>query len=238
MSCQIDINFDFRSDSPLNKDPDAYSPTLRNYHKLLWSKPLPNGHFFELVDTTPNVYLHNNSELGEFFLSSDAITHSYSKLRDISHIIRQVPNEEIDGFFAIGCTMGGYLIFPANKINNKMTINGSRGLNRKIKDRFDLTLECIRRYYTNESSPLSDTLQRYKKFFALFHDFKGYVEFFLLQDLVKKDFSSVKFHVPFNSFDDSPLPGSLDEYLMYKKNTIEFIKARGQRMFESIGQRL
>ena len=63
-----------------------------------------------------------------------------------------------------------------------MTINGARGVNGKIKDRFDLTLECIRRHYTSEKSPLSDTLQRYSPFFNLFENFQGYVDFFLLQD--------------------------------------------------------
>jgi len=67
MSTQIDIDFDFYSDTPPNKDPDSYSPTLRSYHKLLWSKSLPSGAEFKLVDTTPYVYLHHKSELGEFF---------------------------------------------------------------------------------------------------------------------------------------------------------------------------
>ena len=48
-----------------------------------------------------------------------------------------------------------------------MTINGARGVNHKIQDRFDLTLECIRRFYLNEFSPLKDTLNRYKTFFKL-----------------------------------------------------------------------
>ena len=65
-----------------------------------------------------------------------------------------------------------------------MTINGARGCNRKIGDRFDLTLECIRRHYQREESPLSRTLSSYREFFELFGDFRGYVEFFLLQDLV------------------------------------------------------
>ena len=37
----IDITFDFRSDTPPEKDPDKYSATLPSYHKLLWSKSLP-----------------------------------------------------------------------------------------------------------------------------------------------------------------------------------------------------
>ncbi len=63
----IDITFDFRLDTPEGKDPDAHSPTLRRYHKLLWSKPLPNGVVFTLDDTTPRVYLHHRSEKGEYF---------------------------------------------------------------------------------------------------------------------------------------------------------------------------
>ena len=38
----IDITFDFRTDTPTGTDPDALSPTLRSYHKFLWSKPLPD----------------------------------------------------------------------------------------------------------------------------------------------------------------------------------------------------
>ena len=109
-----------------------------------------------------------------------------------------------------------------------------RGLSAKIKDRFDLTLESIRLYYSNQSSPLSGTFERYSDFFELFVDFKGYVEFFLLQDLVAEDFASVRFHLPFTSFDNSPLPNDAGEYLEYKNNTIRFIKARNLRLMESV----
>jgi hypothetical protein len=46
----LDIGFDFRTDAG-GKDPDSHSPTLRNYHRLLWSKPLPSGEFFDLSDS-------------------------------------------------------------------------------------------------------------------------------------------------------------------------------------------
>ena len=173
MSTQLDINFDFYSDTPPNKDPDSYSPTLRSYHKLLWSKPLPNGALFDFLDSTPDGYLHHESELGEFFFSSDAITHSYKHVIRMAHVISQIPPEEVDSLFRHGSTIGAYIIFPSNKINNKPTINGMRGINSKIKDRFDLTLESIRLFYYNQPSPLSDTFQRYLDFFKLFVDFKG-----------------------------------------------------------------
>ena len=73
----IDIAFDFRSDTPPGKDADTCSPTLRRYHQLLWSKPLPSGELFELDVTAPPYYLHHRSELGEFWLSSDAVVPTF-----------------------------------------------------------------------------------------------------------------------------------------------------------------
>ena len=159
MRNQINVNFDFYSDTPAGKDPDSFSPTLRRYHKLLWSKHVPNGSYFDLTDTKPKVYLRHQSSLGDFSLSSDSIGHTYSKLISMSHIINQVPSTEMDSFFLVCSTIGGYIIFPSNKVDNKMTINGSLCMNRYIRDRFDLTLECIRLNYLRENSPLSATLQ-------------------------------------------------------------------------------
>ena len=227
---KIDTNFDFRSDTPPGKDPDALSPTLRSYHKLLWSKPLPSGVVFELIDTTAQVYLHHYSELGEFFLSSDTVVPSFTREHKIAHIINQIPADELVAFNTIGYTIGGMMVFPGNRIDRKMTINGGRGFHPRIKDRFDLTVECIRRHYSNGNSPLGVTLERYTDFFSLFEDFRGYVEFFLLQDMVAKDFSSVKFFLPFDDFNTSPLPASKEAYIAYKQHTIEFIKARNRRI--------
>jgi hypothetical protein len=53
------------------------------------------------------------------------------------------------------------MIFPANKVDRKQTINGARGFHPRISDRFVLTLECIRRHYIGEPSPLAQTLARY-----------------------------------------------------------------------------
>ena len=81
-----------------------------------------------------------------------------------------------------------------------MNINGARGTNSKINDRFDLTLECIRRYYFRKESPLQEVLLRYSDFFELFENFKGYVDFFLLQDLVSNNYETINFYLPFDNF--------------------------------------
>ena len=229
----IDIHFDVFSDTPKGKDPDSYSVTLRKYHQILWSKPLPNGIRFDLDDDTPRL-LHHKSELGEFFLSSDAIGHTYKNVKKMAHIVNQITPDEMNSFFSLCSTIGAFIMFPSKKIDNKMTINGARGINHKIQDRFDLTLECIRSFYLKEKSPLSDTLERYSQFFNLFDNFKGYVDFFLLQDLVEENYSAIKFWHPFNGFDYSPLPKNIEEYQAYKINVIDFLTARNQRILISI----
>ena len=229
----IDINFDFYSDTPKNKDPDSFSPRLRKYHQVLWSKPLPSGVNFHLDLNTPKL-LHHISELGEFFLSSDSIGHTYSEWKRMSHIIGEFELKELKPFYFTCSTIGAYLIFPAKRIDNKMTINGARGVNHKIHDRFDLTLECIRRFYLKEKSPLSDVLERYANFFNLFDNFRGYVDFFLLQDLVEKDYLAIKFWSVFDYFDSaSRIPNNKEEYLRYKTKVIDFVNARGQRMLKT-----
>ena len=225
----IDITFDFRSDTPPALDPDAFSPTLRRYHQLLWSKPLPSGAPFMLDVTTPQC-LHHRSELGEFWLSSDGVIPSFTRWSRMAHVIDQIPEVEREEFVRITYTIGGMMVFPANQIDRKPTINGARGLNARIADRFDLTVECIRRHCLDEPSPLSDTLARYADFFALFGDFAGYVDFFHLQDLVNEDTSTVKFFTPFQDFTASPLPVTLDAYLSYRQRAIRFVESRNRRI--------
>ena len=229
----IDIHFDVFSDTPKGKDPDSYSATLRKYHQILWSKPLPNGIRFDLDDDTPRL-LHHKSELGEFFLSSDAIGHTYKNVKKMAHIVNQITPDEMNSFFSLCSTIGAFIMFPSKKIDNKKTINGARGINHKIQDRFDLTLDCIRSFYLKEKSPLSDTLERYSQFFNLFDNFKGYVDLFLLQDLVEENYSSIKIWHPFNGFDYYPLPKKIVEYQEYKINVIDFFTARNPRILISI----
>jgi len=233
MSETIEITFDFRSDTPPGRDPDTFSPTLRNYHRLLWSKPLPSGAPFDLdVAVRPPYYLHHHSDLGEFWLSSDAVVATFSRAGDLADVIAQVPPEKTKEFKRLGYTIGGMMVFPANRIDGRMTINGARGFHPRIRDRFDLTVECIRRHYANRSSPLSKPLAGYADFFRLFGDFAGYVDFFHLQDLVDEDTSMVRFFTPFEDFTApfSPLPRPLDAYIAYREAAMKFIGARNHRI--------
>ena len=84
--------------------------------------------------------------------------------------------------------------------------------------------------YAGEESPLSETLERYVSFFNLFIDFRGYVNFFFLQDLVNEDYKSINFWCLFDNFLSSPLPKNVSEYNSYKKQVIDFIDKRNQRI--------
>lgn len=226
----IDVDFDMRSDAN-GRDPDRYSPTLREYHRVFWSKPLPNGERFELSDAWPQGYLKHESELGSFRLTSDTILRTFVKHSKMQHIIQQIPPEQRAQFSRRGYTIGGFLVFPGNKIDNKYTINQARGVHPRIEDRIDLTLECIRRHYRRESSPLAEALARYTDFFALFGDFRGYVEFFLLQDLVTEDSAAVRFFLPFEGFRVTPaLPENLGDYLEFRESMLTWIERRNQRI--------
>jgi hypothetical protein len=230
MSTFIDTTFDAYSDTPAGRDPDSYSPTLRRYHQKLWSKRLPDGSLFRLSTEHRGAYLHHKSPRGEVSLSSDSIGHTYRYVKAMAPIIEKMPAAELDAFFSTCSTVGAYIIFPSKRVDGKPTINGARGLHWQIRDRFDLTLECIRRHYRNEDSPLSVTLTRYADFFELFGSFEGYANFFLLQDLVNDGGEAVKFFNPFESFDASPLWKTVEDYRLYKDALVAFITARNDRI--------
>ena len=89
----------------------------------------------------------------------------------------------------------------------------------------DLTLECIRRYYLNLDSPLADTLSRFQDFFTLFSDFRGYVKYFLLDDLVTDDLA-VRFFMPFDDFRSPSVPRDVVNYQEYQRRSLDFVGSR------------
>jgi len=227
----IDTNFNMYSDAN-GGDPDATSPTLRKYHKCLWSKTLPSGERFELQDDKPGYYLFHSSTLGDFSLGSDAITHSYKNQMKKKWLTTQIPME-VQDLFDQGSTIGGYLIFPNRQVERNHTINQARGISRLIDDRFDLTLECIKRFYFNEPSPLEETFMRYASFFRLFETFENYIHFFLLNDLVDQH-GEVKFYLPFDNFQSPPKFKNKEDYAIYKKGAVKFINSRNRRIVEYV----
>lgn len=226
----IDITFDFRKDSKCG-DPDTDSQELYNAHKILWNKALPSGKILEINiinDQYGRMLLKNNQYMN--FSSDRMFPHFDGKYNGLFN--GWLNSEEIELLKNRVRTIGGHIVFPAHK-KDGFTINQARGVNRKIGDRFDLTLECIRRFYINEKSPLYNALNRYKEFFDLFVDFNKYVDFFLLQDFINAQ-NQIKFVLPFDDFVRSPLPQNSDEYRQYKDKTIEVIEKRNSRISKNV----
>lgn len=232
----IDTDFDFRTDAR-GQDPDKASRALRTHHRLLWSKPLPCGRLFDLSDVKPGRYLHHVSDLGEFTLASDSVLPTYVGHKAMQSLLAEFSEQNLADFVRLTYTIGGMLVFPANKVGGKMTINGARGCSARLADRFDLTLECIRRHYAGQASPLDETLARYADFFALFGDFAGYCDFFLLQDLLTAD-GAVGFFLPFDDFASKPKPDNAKAYQHFREATSAFVIARNRRIADYASQHL
>lgn len=229
---RIDIDFDYWADmnpglsvwgAKGSRDPDSKSKPLQAAHQLLWTKPLPNGKMFDLQPVQGT-----QLQWSKFRLSSDSISNSYISSSRMRQIVGDAKHHA-EELFDYGSKIGAYTLFPAYRVEGKNTINGARGMNLKIDDRMDLTLEAIRRLYTGEKSPLTEVLERYVDFFELFVDFQHYVDFWLLNDLVDEQYR-VKFFLPFDKFSRNGAPVNVNEYIQLKNDTVLFLDARTNRM--------
>lgn len=227
----IDPSFDFRTDAG-GGDPDTASRTLQRYHHLLWSKQLPSGEAFRLAPSaTRPYYLHHESDLGKFWLTSDSVLATFTRRSEMQPIISELPAADIMALDTITYTIGGMVLWPGNQIAGKWTINQARGCIHRIADRFDLTVECVRRHYLGDTThPLADVFDRYRDFFDLFGSFAGYVEFWLLDDLVDAG-GRVRLFLPSDDFTAPPVPQTLGDYLTYCERTLEFVAARNERIY-------
>ena len=64
----------------------------------------------------------------------------------------------------------------------------------------------------------------------MFVDFRGYVDFFLLQDLVTDDYDTIRFFMPFDNFEPPSIPKDLESYTEFRRRTIEFVTSRNCRI--------
>lgn len=229
----LDVGFDFRSDAPPGTDPDATSPTLRRYHAALWSRPLPGGQHFTLDTDHSWRYLSHTSELGDFALSSDTCVPSFLGWKRMDETLQGVPLRQQRSFQRHRYTIGSMMIWPSTTVEGAGTINGMRGLNSRVADRFDLTLECVRRHYDGESNPLEKVLTANRSYFDLFESFSGFIESFELQDLADPTTGTVRFMMPFNDFDGPGHPRDAEEYKSYMKEARRFLTARNSRIAAS-----
>lgn len=151
-------------------------------------------------------------------------------------VLAEIPPDEVSAFSDLGCTVGAYVVFPPQVHRDgkwRRSINQARETNGKIRDRFDLTLECIRRQYAGLDCPLSESFAWHDAFFDFFGFFSGYTDHFLLNDGVTTDYAAGDFLKYGDAFDGDPLPaGATDEYREYMRRSMEVIRARNARINE------
>ena len=238
----IDTSFDFTTDTEgfwdgfwerknglgyCGNDPDSCSARLREYHRILWSRELPNGQVMDLKEGYGNDYLVWD---GRRF-ASDSVTTGFRYERCRPLLERVAASMEdyrgwMESVIRRTYTIGGSIIFP----KHRNSINQIRGSNRCIADRWDLTLECIRRFYEGEESPISWCLEQDRWFFDLFEDFRGYVDFFFLQDCVSRDCSEVRMWLDTEPFQKDPFPRDVDEYMGWIGCNLDFVEKRNRRI--------
>lgn len=242
----IDVSFDFTSDTPNfwkgfwdrkdglgagGADPDAKSQTMRDYHQFLWSKPLPNGEVMELEQSS-KYYMRYK----DLYFGSDSITATFRYYRNrelLDKVAQVVPDYKafVENYLHELYQIGGEMLLPSFS----WCLNQARGCSRRICDRWDLTLECIKRYYEGTQSPLTKCLEKpaNRQFFSLFVDFRGFVDFFFLQDLVDEDYN-VKFWYDTPLFQVDPMPDNVEDYLHFVQTQLTFVKDRNRRIQEYI----
>lgn len=189
-----------RTSAGMQRDPDAWQQELRESHRILWSRPLPNGAVWSFK-AKPKWYLKRIGPQGdeptEWSVGSDnfATTHTNA----LPALAAAIPRYE-SGHLHDFCTIGGYIVFPNGRTQTratkaparKWTLNQAKGCERRISDRFDLTLEAIRLYFAGsverKKNPIGDVLDAYGWFFDCFGQgvdgFNAYVDYFFLTPMV------------------------------------------------------
>jgi hypothetical protein len=222
-------------------DPDVCSEILHGYHKLLWSRPLPDGPRFRLVDVRgQGRYLELVPEVEgnkkTFWLRSDAVMPTYTRWtrEPVAELCKQINPGDRDKFYRDAYRIGAMMVFPHDpdgEFGRAWTMNQGRGCLVRIADRMDLTLECIRRAYKADyATPLGGVLLRYDNFFNFFGTFDGYVQHFLLQPLLENDGRTVKQLLPFDDFQRPGWPTTPEEWVRLRDRSVEIINARSDLM--------
>jgi hypothetical protein len=175
----------------------------------------------------------------QFWLGSDGMIPTWSSAgwtkRFGADLVAEIAKDAGD-FYRVASTIGGYVVFPRNRIGQTgWTINQARGMHASIADRFDLTLECIRRHYAEPyaANPLGERLAYDADFFDLFGDFDRYVRFFLLDGLLTEDRGGVRSLMsgePLSAFPSPAFASTPGAYAEYRKRSIAFVVARNSRI--------
>ena len=93
--------------------------------------------------TTSKVYLHHRSNLGEFRLASDGAIQTFAMWprASMKAITEQIPEQEHDDYRTLAYAVGGFIVFPGNRIDGQQSINQAHGWD---PDRWVMAFVCRR----------------------------------------------------------------------------------------------
>lgn len=232
------------SESPgLGRDPDKYSVALRESHQVLWSKPLRDAPLLQLSAEDWSGYLKVVSLPGRWTVGSDnfATTHA-NALPAFSRALDGFANGHLCEF----CSIGGYIVFPnglaqqvstsVNPAVRRWSVNQARGMERRISDRFDLTLEAIRIFFAGvvhrTENPIGDVLEAYRWWFDLFGEgadgFLAYADFFFLTPMLDSEGRVKPFEPLTLAFEDALPRNDATAYLSYIAAQRSFVSKRNE----------
>ncbi len=143
-------------------------------------------------------------------------------------------------------TIGGFIVFP--RTYNSINVKRARS---PIRDRFDLTLECIRRayqyddFYRSDANPLFGISKEDKEFFKMFGTFQNYAKFFCLDESYDDKHNWVnETGQVLNLFDNQPLDNwdfnkddalpTADNWWTFYRNIMNRLDARNEQIKEVI----
>ena len=133
-------------------------------------------------DSIMNIYWHRTYGNMRYLMKEikDCIEISEKHSEFCSDVKETNYKKFIENYLQQANTIGGFMLFP----RHDCSINQARGMSDSIQDRFDLTLECIRRMYESGfptgSNPLFNISAEDKEYFEMFGNFENYAKFFCL----------------------------------------------------------
>lgn len=210
---------------------DRYSPTLRRYHQRLWSRPLPNGTAFDLDASgdPANAYLVTQDGV---VLASDSLINSMTHWRRLQSALTSIPESEQRVFRRRASSIAATGLWPQRIGEAGHSINQARGVHRQVADRLDLTVECVRRHYAGQDSPLAAVMENASDFFALWPGWRSWVQWWLLDDLVDEE-GQLKWLLPFTDFgNEEAWPTTPAAWRSYRDRCLDFIDGRAARILE------
>lgn len=211
-------------------DCDARSDRL--YAQMMeWlnGRTLPDGTILELTRKGRELVTADGIRLS----GDNMVTRFTGRIPGITDALEQKLGEDWEtfqqGIIRSGWRIGAEILFP----RHPNSLNGMRGFSWQIMDRFDLTLDCIRKFYDGLPSPLTWVLESDRAWFDHFLNFRGFVDFFLLNDWIDSSYQVID-----QLGTGNVLPQTVKELEHWLFRMEELTDARCRRIEESVSSRL